>query len=193
MSVASASVLTSSPVVAGSTRSSASTPTTRPAAVKNMGAVIHVPSMRCEIAAKTRRTTASATSCQCTGGASQRAPARWQGRFERCPSGMRTSTSTRRSCGPARRAVPRARRDLRATARQRAGTTPSGSSRSGGRFASRAARSPCRSSRASSRCSRDVAPLLPVPVPVPTLRRATERALPVAVLRVPLTAWCRAR
>ncbi len=76
VSVASASVLTSSPVAAGSTRSSASTPTTRPAAVKNMGAVIHVPSMRREIAAKTRRTTASVTSCQCTGGASQRAAAR---------------------------------------------------------------------------------------------------------------------
>ena len=50
----------------GSTRPSASTPTTSPAAVKTIGAVIGVPSMRREIAAKPRRMSASVTSCQCT-------------------------------------------------------------------------------------------------------------------------------
>ena len=71
-SVASASVLTSTPVADGSTSPRASTPTTRPAAVKTIGAVIHVPSTRPEMAAKPRRMAASVASCQCTRGASQR-------------------------------------------------------------------------------------------------------------------------
>lgn len=39
--------------------------------MKTIGAVMEVPSMRAEIAAKPSRTTASTTSCQCIGGASQ--------------------------------------------------------------------------------------------------------------------------
>ena len=153
--------------------------------MKNMGAVIQVPSMRCEIAAKTRRTTASATSCQCTGGASQRAKACWQGRFERCPSGMPTIVVDEALV----RALlaeqfPELDASLRADCSARAGTTRCGSSRSewAFRFPRRADRDRRRRA-ASSRCCRDSPRSLPLPIPEPRLRRATERALPLAVLR----------
>src|SRR5262249_18979811 len=70
--VASPKTSTSSPFAPGSTRPSASTPTTRPAAVKTIAAVIGEPSMRREIAANPRRISASVTSCQCIRAASQR-------------------------------------------------------------------------------------------------------------------------
>ncbi len=126
-SVASASVLTSMPVAAGSTRPSASTPTTSPAAVKTIGAVIHVPSIRPEMAAKPRRMTASVASCQCTRGASQRSerhvleperaapPAQVRCRDARLGRGGRHRRGAR--AWITRGAVPRAGRDLGAALR----------------------------------------------------------------------------
>ena len=52
-----------------------------------------------------------------------------------------------------------------------------------GPSASRGVRLRFRASSASWPCCRELAPLLPVPIPEPQLRRRSERALPVAVLR----------
>ena len=157
-SVASASVLTLVPVADGSTRPSASTPKSEPGGREHHrrgdGSPLDARRDRREAEEDEREDgelpvhRGSLSEVRCA-------------RVPRCPSGTPRSSSTRRSCARCWPSSSRSCERRRCGCSARAGTTRSGSSRTGGRFASRGAQiaipgveRELASCRASPRCSR---------------------------------------